>query len=229
MDELKPLISFVLPTHNRIEWVAEAITSILGQTERNIELVIVDDGSTDGTKEMLEEWPKDERVKVYRNEKSIGGGPSRHLGAEKATGEIICIMDDDDICVDERAKKTLAWFQENPNSELVNFPYVSIGYNNDIMESYDGSNFDHEDFKKTGNVSYYCNPSAAMKKQAYFETDGYKKETDKVTDDRQFIENWVKSGKKVDFCPGDPVLLHRVLPDSMCVKFRGFDPSWVEK
>lgn len=226
----KPKVSFVLPTYNRIEWIAEAIQSCLSQTEKNIEVIVVDDGSTDGTWEFLNDWLKSvPNVKLYRNEENLGAGPSRHKGAELASGDIILVCDSDDVNVDIRAANALKWFEEHPESELVNFPYVSVGYNNEFLESYDGEKFNEDLYKKVGQVNYYCNPSVAMKKQSYFETEGYKKETEKMTDDRQFVDNWIKAGKKIDFCPGDALILHRVLPDSMCVKFRGFDPKWAVK
>lgn len=226
----KPLISFVMPVFNRLEWLGEAVSSVLSQTEQNIELIIVDDCSDDGSWEFMNDWLKDEkRVKLFRNEKNLGAGPSRHKGAELAQADILCICDSDDVNVDERAKKTLEWFEKNPESELVTFPYVSVSYTNEILQNFDGEKFDYETYEKTGYINYYCNPSAAVKKKAYFETKGYEKENDKETDDRQFVRNWLKAGKKIDFCFGDALILHRVLPDSMCVKFRGFNPDWVQK
>jgi glycosyltransferase involved in cell wall biosynthesis len=226
----KPLISFVLPSYNRIAWIGEAVQSCLAQTEKNIEVVIVDDGSTDGTFEMLQEWlGENPKVKLIRNEKNLGAGPSRHKGAEAARGEIILVCDSDDMNVNERAELALKWFKENPESELVNFPYVSVSYVNEILESFEGEKFNEDEYKKSGYINYYCNPSVAVKKKSYFETKGYEKENDKETDDRQFVRNWVNAGKKIDFAPGDPIVLHRVLPDSMCVKFRGFDPKWATK
>lgn len=226
----KPLISFCLPTYNRLAWIGEAVMSLLSQTEKDIEIVIVDDGSTDGTWEFLSEWLKDNpKVTLVRNERNMGAGPSRHKACEIAKADIIGVCDSDDINVIERAEKTLEWFKDNPDSELVTFPYVSIGYNNEYLESYDGSKFDHEEYEKTEKITYYCNPSTAFKKNAYFETGGYLKENKSETDDAQFVRNWVKSGKKIDFSPGNPVVGHRVLPDSMMVQFRGFKPEWAEK
>lgn len=226
---MKPLISFVLPTYNRLEWIAEAVSSVLSQSEQNIELIIIDDGSTDGTWEFLNDWLKDNpKVKMYRNETNLGAGPSRHKGAELASGEIICVCDSDDVNTVDRAEETLKWFKEHPESELVTFAYVSVGYNNEIIDRYDGEKFDHETYKKDGRINYFCNPVVGMKKKSYLETDGYLKETEKETDDSQFVRNWIKSGKKIDFS-AQTLLCHRVLPDSMMSKLRGFDEKWVQK
>ncbi len=84
---MSPLISFVLPSYNRLEWIAEAVSSVLAQSEQDIELIVVDDGSTDGTWEFLTEWlGGNPKVKLHRNEVNLGAGPSRHKGAELATG-----------------------------------------------------------------------------------------------------------------------------------------------
>lgn len=226
----KPLISFCLPTYNRLAWIGEAVMSILSQSDKNIEIIIIDDGSTDGTWEFLTGWLNNNpRVFLLKNEKNIGAGPSRHKACEVAKADIVAVCDSDDINFVERAEKTLDWFKNNPESELVTFPYISIGYNNENLEDFPGEKFDHEEYKLSGKINYYCNPSTAFKKKSYFETEGYKKENDTETDDCQFVRNWIKSGKKIDFAPGFAVIGHRVLPDSMMVKFRGFKPEWAEK
>lgn len=234
----KPKISFVMPTRNRLEWLGESLQSLLTQTEKDIEIIIVNDASDDGTKEWLEDYkenklaplfPYDERVVIFHNETRQGGGASRNVGAALAKSEIIAVCDDDDLNADQRAELTLKHFELNPKSELVNFPYVSIGYFNERLETFDGDHFNHELYLKEGLVNYYCNPSAAYKKKSAEEIGGFPKETEDKTDDVQFIENWVKAGKKIDFQPGYCVTFHRTLPSSMMTKHRGFNPDWLVK
>lgn len=225
--ENKPLISFVIPTKDRIEWLPEAVMSVLGQTIKEIELIIINDGSVDGTKEFLDEWvAKDPRVRIIHNEKSLGAGISRNLGAKEAQADIIAQFDDDDICIAERAELTINWFKDHPESELVNFPYVSISYFNEITENYPGYEFDEKLFKETGHINYFCNPSCAYRKKSAEEMGGYLSEDMTKTDDIQFVKRWIDYGKKIDFRPGDAVVLHRVLPNSMMSKIRGWDPRW---
>lgn len=231
MSESKkePLISFVLPTKDRVEWVAECVSSILSQKVKDIELIIVDDGSTDGTKEFLAEWPKDERVTVIRNEVSLGGGKSRNIGMEAAKAPIIAVCDDDDWYSEDRATLILEHFKQNEKSELVNFPYIQVGYENEEIERFDGKEFDHKAFIENGIVSYFANPTVAYKKASAMEMGGYPSETENQTDDVQFLQKWIQAGKKVDFQPGYYVCGHRVLPNSMMSKLRGFDPKWATK
>lgn len=222
------MISFVLPTYNRIAWVGECIQSLLDQTEKDIEIVIVDDGSTDGTREFLKDWlGLNPRVKLVFNKVNMGAGNSRNIGAQEASGDIIAICDSDDVYPEDRAQKILQWFKENPESELVNFPYIRIGYFGEHLENFWGTEFDHEAFKKDGSVTYFSNPTVAMKKKSAQEMGGYPKETKEKTDDVQFVENWVKSGKKIDFDNRAFGCLHRVLPGSMMAGQRGWSPKWV--
>lgn len=227
-------ISFVMPCYNNLAWLGESIQSVLMQTEKDIELVIVNDGSTDGTKEFLDDWAaKFPNVKVIHNETNLGAGMSRNIGAEAASAPIIAITDGDDLCADERAALILRHFELNPESELVTFPYLSIGYYNERMESFDGEPFNYEAYEKTGAVNYYCNPSSAIKKESLVAIGGFGKEefseTVRKTDDQIFIDKWLKAGKKIDFQGGAYVLFHRNLPNSMMSKIRGWKPEWATK
>lgn len=222
-----PKISFVMPTHNRIEWVGEAIQSLIEQSEPDIEIIVVNDASTDGTKEFLDNWAvKDPRVKLIHNETNLGGGKSRNIGMNAATSDVIAVCDDDDVVPSDRATATLRWFAEHPESELVNFPYVRIDYCGNILEPFPGAEFDEESFRKNGTVNYFCNPSSAHKKASALEIGGYPSEKEGMTDDVQFLYNWVQAGKKVGFDQRVYGVQHRVLPQSMMSKQRGFQAAW---
>ena len=231
---MPPKISFVMPTRNRLEWIGESLQSLLSQTiVHDTEIIVVDDASDDGTKEFLDDWAsKFPEVKIIRNEKQMGGGRSRNIGMEAASAPIIGVCDDDDINPVERAEITLKYFEEHPDSELVNFPNIQIGYCNERLEEFEGEPFDYEKFKN-GQGVYFCNPSAAFKKKSAEEIGGYEPEFSnenvKETDDIQFLRKWVNAGKKVDFVPDYFMVYHRVLKDSMMAKIRGWQPKWATK
>lgn len=225
-------VSFVIPSYNRVAWLGQAIESCLGQTIEDVEVVVVNDCSTDGTEELLEFYKNNPRVKIITNEKNLGAGTSRNIGAEAASSEIIAVMDSDDMVINTRAEDIVNWFDKNPGSELVTFPYVTVDYFDEVIGKDDGKPFDHEAFNRDGGISYFSNPSSAYKKKSVVEMGGYPSEKTGLTDDYQFVTNWVKSGKKVDFC-GDNgkgeipyTTLHRVLPDSIMAKIRGWRPEW---
>lgn len=221
-----PKVSFVMPVYNAVAWVGEAIQSVLMQTEKDIELIVVDDCSTDGTKEFLDDWASQfPNVKIIHNETNLGAGLSRNIGTEAASAPIIAITDGDDLNADERAALILKHFELNPESELVTFPYLSIGYYNEKLEEFPGG-----PFEETG---YYCNPSAAVKKESLQAVGGFGKEEftedTHLTDDAIFIKKWLEAGKKIDYQGEAFVVFHRNLPNSMMTKLRGWKPEWATK
>lgn len=230
MEYAKPKLSWVLPTRNRIEWLGESLQSLLMQTiVKDTEIIVVDDASDDGTKEFLDEWASQySEVKIIHNEQQRGGGKSRNIGMELAQAEIIGVCDDDDINLAERGELIIEHFKENPESELVNFPYQAVGYFNERIEDFPGKPFNYEAYKNGGDV-YFSNPTVAYKKKSGIEIGGYEPENDKETDDLQFLRKWIQARKKVDFVPGDMVVLHRNLPNSMMSVHRGWSPKWVSK
>lgn len=223
----KPLISFVLPTYNRVEWVGEAIQGLLMQSEKNIELIIVDDGSTDGTDELLN-WfaDRDKRVKVIFNEKNQGAGRSRNIGNDSASADLIGVCDSDDIYPDNRATDTLDFFQKNEGPVMMTAPYVRVNYFGQDTEDFNGLPFDEKLFKETGAINYFCHPVAAYRKSDILEIGGYKPETSTQTDDYQLVKDWIAAGKKIGFAGENFLCGHRVLPNSIMAKQRGFRPEW---
>lgn len=230
---MTPKISYVIPTRNRIAWFPLCIAGLFAQKDvkpEDIEIIVVDDASTDDTWELLEWFTnKDARIHIIKNATQMGAGHSRNKGALLAQAPIIGICDDDDIYFEDRTKLTLDYFEKNPEMALVNFPYVRVGFNDEQLQTFHGSEFDEKTFLETGSVNYFSNPTAAVRKVDFLAMGGYPSETATKTDDLQFVEAWVKSGRKIGFYANEYVCGHRVLPDSMMANFRGYDPSWSVK
>ena len=93
----QPLVSVILPTYNRAYIVSKALQSVLSQTYRNFEVIVIDDGSTDNTKEIITNIScKDSRVKYFRNNENKGPAGARNVGINLAKGELIAFIDDDE-------------------------------------------------------------------------------------------------------------------------------------
>jgi glycosyltransferase involved in cell wall biosynthesis len=105
---LPPRVSAVIATYNRAHLVGNAIKSILGQTYENIEVIVVDDGSTDGTQDMLKRFG--DQVRVIRQD-NAGPGAARNRGIAAATGEIVAFLDSDDLWLPERIERQVALLQ----------------------------------------------------------------------------------------------------------------------
>src|SRR3954471_3920817 len=92
-----PRVSVVVPTHNRADVVGRAVASVLAQTERDLEVIVVDDASTDGTAQRLAELAKgDDRIRIIANAVALGGGGARNAGIAASRGQWVAFLDDDD-------------------------------------------------------------------------------------------------------------------------------------
>jgi glycosyltransferase involved in cell wall biosynthesis len=90
-----PLVSVIIPTFNRAGTIKRAIKSVINQTYKNWELIIVDDGSTDDTKDLIKDYLKNKRIKYYFKKKE-GTSSARNYGIKKAKGSFISLLDSDD-------------------------------------------------------------------------------------------------------------------------------------
>jgi glycosyltransferase involved in cell wall biosynthesis len=104
-----PLVSVVIPTHNREELVTRAIASVLEQTCRDLECIVVDDASTDGT-EAAVNGNGDARLRYLKNDTNKGAPASRNRGIREARGRYVALLDDDDEWLPEKLEKQLRLF-----------------------------------------------------------------------------------------------------------------------
>ena len=96
MKTNQPLFSVLIANYNNGKYLMKAIESVRQQTYVNWEIVLVDDGSTDNSEELYSELEKDERIRIFRNEKNMGCGYTKRRCAELAKGGISVIKDSDD-------------------------------------------------------------------------------------------------------------------------------------
>lgn len=119
----KHLISIIITTFNRLELLKDAIVSVQGQNFNDYELIVVNDGSTDGTKEYLDSR---QDIKSIYIEENKGSTNALNVGLREAKGEYICILDDDDIWTDSnKLKKQFEFLEANQD-------YVVVGTNAEV-------------------------------------------------------------------------------------------------
>ena len=111
-----PLISVIIPVYNGQNTIRETIFSVLNQTYKNLELIVINDGSLDLTLNVIYTI-KDSRLKVFSYEKS-GVSISRNRGIERASGQFISFLDADDIWTPEKLEKQLKALQTNPQASV---------------------------------------------------------------------------------------------------------------
>ena len=105
-----PLVSIIIPTHNRVNLLERALASCFSQTYKNIEIIVVVDGSTDDTVKRLSEFGGD--LVVLHNKTSKGAPYCRNKGAKRASGVYLCFLDDDDELLPAKIEKQLQFLEQ---------------------------------------------------------------------------------------------------------------------
>src|SRR5262245_1090896 len=108
-----PKVSVIIPTHNRSDFLRDAIASVLGQTYQAFELIVVDDASTETTAEVVETFD-DSRIKLFRHDISKGGSAARNTGIVKSTCDYIAFLDDDDEWLPEKLSRQMEVLLSSP-------------------------------------------------------------------------------------------------------------------
>jgi glycosyltransferase involved in cell wall biosynthesis len=139
-NEITGLVSVIIPTFNRAALCKYAVESVLAQTYRNLEVIVVDDGSVDDTRELLAGL--DERVR-YLWQRNAGVSASRNLGIESAQGEFLTFLDSDDSWLPWKLEAQLAVLKAYPNAGMVFTDMAAVG-DDQVMqyESYKARMFD---------------------------------------------------------------------------------------
>jgi glycosyltransferase involved in cell wall biosynthesis len=128
-----PLVSVVLAVYNGERFVAESLWSVLGQTVGNFELIVIDDGSTDRTPEILRQF-SDPRMRILRNRSNRGLTPSLNRGLAEARGEFIARQDADDISEPDRLARQLAFLDDHTDVAMTGSWYREIDVEGRVIE-----------------------------------------------------------------------------------------------
>ncbi len=118
------LVSIIVPTYNGENRIDKVIKNIKNQTYKNIELIIVNDASTDNTKEILKKYVKDTQIKVINLEKNSGPAIARNQGLKFVNGRYICFQEDDDLWHEEKLEKQIEFMREKQCA----FSYTAFEY-----------------------------------------------------------------------------------------------------
>lgn len=211
---MKLSISFCVPVFNKVEYLAECLDSLIGQTLKNIEIIVVDDCSTDNSKELIEFYAaKDKRIKPFILPENKGRSYARNYGNAKANADIIAVQDADDMSSPDRAKTIVDYFKKNKCDVFYSSFIVSDMFGKPI-EHIEAVPFDFERVKKT-QVTYIGHSTMAMKKSVVMDikyTDGdYSK---LGLDDWKLQMDLYQAGYKFGFSD-KPLVYYRQLSDSI--------------
>ena len=159
-----PKVSVVILTYQREKILPQAIESILAQSYKDFELIIINDGSTDQTDEVIKKY-KDKRIRYYKNDRNRGVAYSRNRAADLAKGEYVMIMDDDDKSLPERMEKQVSYLDKNPQitavaGQIVGLPRIPENHDDIAVGLIQYNNFGNanimyrRDFAKNRKIRY---------------------------------------------------------------------------
>lgn len=126
---MNPKVSVLMPVYNAAPFLAEAIDSILAQTFADFEFVIINDGSTDGSEEIIAAY-RDSRIRYLNNENNLGLVATLNRGIDCSQGQYIARMDGDDICLPKRFAKQVEHLDRNPEVGVCGTAYTYFGDSN---------------------------------------------------------------------------------------------------
>ena len=108
------LVSVIIPYYKKIKFIEECVVSVLKQTYRKIEILIIyDDTSKDDFKKILQLKKKDKRIKIIKNKVNLGAGESRNIGIKKSKGELIAFLDADDYWKKNKLMHQIKFMKKN--------------------------------------------------------------------------------------------------------------------
>jgi glycosyltransferase involved in cell wall biosynthesis len=116
---MNKLVSIIITTYNMEKTILRSIKSCLNQTYKNIEVIVVNDCSTDNTELILENLVKLKKIKYFKLNKNFGCAFSKNFGIKKAKGDFICFLDSDDTLPIESVKKRIDFLQSNESYGMV--------------------------------------------------------------------------------------------------------------
>ena len=168
-----PKVSVIIPNYNYSQYLGEAIDSVLAQTVTDIEIIVVDDGSTDGSKELLDSFGDRIRTVFQKNQ---GVSAARNHGVCISRGEFVAFLDADDLWLPGKIERQLALFADDAELGLAHVGVVDIdGSGNEILERTDGRNgwISDELLRFEGPVVLGGGSGLVMPRRVFEETGGF--------------------------------------------------------
>lgn len=182
-----PKVSVAMCAYNKERFVGEAVSSILSQTFKDFEFVIVNDGSTDNTLEMIKLYSGDDkRVKIINNERNLGLVGGRNATIKEATGEYIAGFDADDISLPERLERQVDFLDRNIDVALVGTSGYTLDEDGDILRVISVIEDNDEIQKRLLEANCFIHSSVMFRREVIEKIGGYRDEFE-YAEDYDFI------------------------------------------
>ncbi len=221
-----PKVSVLMPSFNYGRYLPFAIKSVLSQSYSDLELVITDDCSTDGSKEIAEEWKRlDDRVVTVFHDTNHGLARARNSGLAVSTGEFVAFCDADDIWLPDKLKTQVEYLQRRPEVGLVHSDGLIMDGDGNLTGKRFSSEFHRKGQVTSGNLfeelcqrNFLCVPTVILRREAIQYAGGF--------DERlRSLEDWLcwaKVSRKYPFYYVDePLVQYRNHRDSLSYNAQG--------
>jgi glycosyltransferase involved in cell wall biosynthesis len=127
----QPLVSVIIPAYNRCDLLPQTIESVFAQTYQPIELIVVDDGSTDDTPQVVNNYG-DMLISIRQNNQGVAA--ARNTGIAAASGQFLCFLDQDDLMLPTKIERQIAYYKAHPEVSVVHCGYYQIDKHNQCLD-----------------------------------------------------------------------------------------------
>ncbi|MEO0132855.1 MAG: glycosyltransferase [candidate division WOR-3 bacterium] len=205
-----------MPAYNAEKYISEAIESILNQTFKDFEFIIVDDASTDKTWEIIQEYArKDERIKSLKNDINMKIAKTLNYGIQHASGLYIARMDADDISLPERFELQVNFMNNNPDVVVLGGGMIIIDEDGKPISKRSYYSNDEEIRRHIFLFSPFCHPTIFIRKDAFDNTGGY----DPYYESAEDYELYSRLGRLGKFANlKEFIIKYRLTPNSVTAK-----------
>lgn len=206
-------VSVIIPTYKRTKYIKRAVISVLQQSYKNIEIVVVDDNpikSKESNYIVSSIKPLDERIVIVKTEGGIGGGKARNIGVRKSKGEYLAFLDDDDIFLPEKIEKQLEYMiQHSYDMSIQDLEWYDE--NEKLIEhrTFSYIRDDSPEYMLKQHIMHHLAPTGIymIKRAAFEKTNGFGETP--MGQDWRLMLSCCKSGLRIGYMPG--VFVHQYL------------------
>ena len=208
--EQDPLVSIIIPNYNHAQYVGDAIWSVLTQEYRNFEIIVVDDGSTDNSRDVITQFG--DKVQ-YIHQKNAGLSAARNTGIKASKGVLIGVLDADDMYESIFLSTLVVTLQENPDADGVYCGYQFVDHKNNLLPQIEARLVDHDKLYDALLDGNFFVPESIFLRRYVYDNVGLFDETLRACED---WDVWLRVTKKYKIVHSPNILTrHRILPGSM--------------
>jgi glycosyltransferase involved in cell wall biosynthesis len=204
-------VTVFVPVFNAEKFLAEAVESILGQTFTDFELLVVDDGSTDRSIEILESFG-DRRIRISRNDRNRGRSYTRNRGIELARGEYLSVLDADDLCEPDRLERQVQFLDAHPNVAAVGSSATYIDENSNAAYICRVPASNDEIHQRIFQSNCFVHSSVTFRRQVLIDIGGYNPDLQQAEDYELFLR-LIAHHRLANI--EEPLVQYRIHPDQV--------------